>query len=60
MAVPKRRVSKSKSSSRKKANMKIQAPVLVACSSCKELIPPHRACPKCGMYKGREVVKVGE
>ncbi|WP_461246609.1 50S ribosomal protein L32 [Treponema sp. R6D11] len=57
MAVPKRRVSHSKTSSRK-ANWKLTAPALVACGSCGELIAPHRACPACGMYKGKEVVKV--
>jgi len=58
MAVPKRRVSKSKTSSRKSANMKLNPPALVACSSCGALIRPHRACPECGMYKGNQIVAV--
>ena len=58
MAVPKRRVSKSKSYSRKSANMKLEAPALVACGSCGALIRPHRACPECGMYTGKLVVEV--
>lgn len=29
---------------------------LVACTNCKEKIPSHVACPKCGYYKGKEVV----
>jgi len=58
MAVPKRRVSKAKTSSRKSANMKLNAPALVACKSCGALVRPHRVCPECGMYKGKQVVKV--
>ena len=26
------------------------------CTNCGEMIRPHRACPKCGFYKGKEVV----
>jgi large subunit ribosomal protein L32 len=28
----------------------------VKCSNCKTEIEPHKTCPKCGYYKGREVV----
>ena len=30
---------------------------LVKCSNCGEMIRPHRACPKCGFYKGEQVSK---
>ena len=26
------------------------------CPNCGEMIAPHRACPACGFYKGKEVV----
>ncbi|EKC46489.1 Ribosomal protein L32p, partial [human gut metagenome] len=29
-------------------------------STCGEVIKPHRVCPKCGSYKGKEVVSVKE
>jgi large subunit ribosomal protein L32 len=28
------------------------------CPACHEKMLPHRACPKCGEYKGRAVVEV--
>ena len=31
-------------------------PGMVACKECGEMIKPHRACPKCGSYKGKTVV----
>jgi large subunit ribosomal protein L32 len=30
----------------------------VTCSNCSALIPPHRICPQCGHFKGKEVVAV--
>jgi len=30
----------------------------VQCSNCSEMRLPHRVCPNCGYYKGREVVSV--
>ena len=27
------------------------------CPNCGEAIRPHRVCPKCGFYKGKEEVK---
>ncbi|WP_081589591.1 50S ribosomal protein L32, partial [Liquorilactobacillus vini] len=31
---------------------------LSACPNCGELRRPHRVCPSCGYYDGKEVVKV--
>ena len=33
-------------------------PLLETCPKCGEAIKPHRACTKCGTYKGKEVIKV--
>lgn len=33
---------------------------LVQCSNCGEMRLPHRVCPNCGHYKGREVVAIEE
>ncbi|NMH98852.1 50S ribosomal protein L32 [Pseudonocardia acidicola] len=58
MAVPKRRMSRSNTRSRR-AQWKAAAPTLVACSNraCREPKPPHVACPTCGTYDGRQVVR---
>lgn len=57
MAVPKKKVSKSRSRTRR-SHFKCAKPALATCSHCKSLIASHRACPNCGYYKGKEVVAV--
>ncbi|MGI6308752.1 MAG: 50S ribosomal protein L32 [Dethiobacteria bacterium] len=57
MAVPRGKISKSKRDKRR-ANWKIELPGLAKCSQCHEIKLPHRVCPLCGYYKGKEVVKV--
>ncbi|HET9896192.1 MAG TPA: 50S ribosomal protein L32 [Streptosporangiaceae bacterium] len=55
MAVPKRKMSRSNTRSRR-AQWKASAPSLVACSQCHEFKLPHTACPTCGTYNRRQVV----
>ncbi len=57
MAVPKRKTSHAKSSSRKTANMKKAAPALCECPQCHQPKLPHRVCPNCGYYDGKAVVE---
>lgn len=57
MAVPKNKVSKARRDKRR-ANWKLEAPALVKCPQCHGLKMPHRVCPNCGQYKGKEVIKV--
>ncbi|HEY8436544.1 MAG TPA: 50S ribosomal protein L32 [Haloplasmataceae bacterium] len=57
MAVPKRRTSKARRDKRR-THYKLEAPGLVQCPNCGEYIKPHRVCPECGHYKGREVIEV--
>jgi len=57
MAVPKRRTSKTKKRQRR-THFKIFAKTTTKCKNCEAVIKPHRACPECGFYKGKEVVKV--
>ncbi|WP_084678184.1 50S ribosomal protein L32 [Actinopolymorpha alba] len=54
MAVPKRRVSRSNTRSRR-AQWKASAPRLVTCANpaCRSPQLPHRACPACGQYGPR-------
>ena len=59
MAVPFRKVSKTRKNMRR-THYKITANGLVECSNCKEMIRPHRVCPKCGFYKGADTSKTVE
>ena len=59
MAVPFRRTSKTKKRMRR-THLKKSAVNVIACPKCGEPIRPHRACTKCGYYKGKEVIKVSE
>jgi large subunit ribosomal protein L32 len=56
MAVPKRKISKTKKRKRR-THWKSEAPGLVKCPKCDELVIPHRVCPHCGYYKDRKVVE---
>ena len=56
MAVPFRKVSKTRRNMRR-THYKITANGLVECSNCGAKIRPHRACPKCGFYKGADTSK---
>lgn len=57
MAVPKSKTSKARRDKRRSSVWKLDAPALVTCKHCKELITPHRVCGNCGHYNGKEVVK---
>ncbi len=56
MAVPFRKVSKTRRNMRR-THYKITANGLVECSNCGAKIRSHRACPKCGFYKGADTSK---
>jgi large subunit ribosomal protein L32 len=59
MPVPKRRHSRSRRDKRR-AHDGISEPAVSYCSNCQEPKLPHRICPSCGYYNGREVIKVSE
>ncbi|CAH2030995.1 50S ribosomal protein L32 [Trichlorobacter ammonificans] len=54
MAVPKKKTSKSRKNMRR-AHDFMTAPSLSVCPQCNEAKMPHRACPSCGTYKGKQV-----
>lgn len=56
MAVPFRKVSKTRRDMRR-THYKVTANGLVECTNCGAKIRPHRACPKCGFYKGVDTSK---
>ncbi len=57
MPNPKRRHSKRRKNNRR-AHHYLTAHALIECPNCHEQKLPHRACPHCGYYKGREIVEV--
>lgn len=56
MAVPRSKTSKAVTKRRQSINMKLKAPQLTECSNCGNLIRSHRVCPKCGFYRGRQII----
>lgn len=56
MHLPKRRHSNARTRKRRSHDA-LSVPNLVECPNCHEQKLPHRACPACGHYRGREVVK---
>ncbi len=56
MAVPKRRVSKTRRDKRR-THWKLSAPGLSRCPKCHEVKMPHRVCAACGFYNGKAIVK---
>ncbi|HEY6781368.1 MAG TPA: 50S ribosomal protein L32 [Thermoleophilaceae bacterium] len=55
MAVPKQRQSHSRTNKRRSQH-KISAPGIAHCPRCHAPRLPHRVCPNCGTYAGREIV----
>jgi large subunit ribosomal protein L32 len=55
MAVPKKRTSSARRDKRR-ANHKAAEPTLNRCPRCHSPRLPHRVCPTCGTYAGREVI----
>lgn len=56
MAVPKQKMSRSNTRSRRSANSKLSTPARSVCPQCGAAKLPHHVCPNCGFYKDREVV----
>ncbi len=55
MAVPKSKQSHARTTQRRSQH-KITAPTYNECPQCHSPRRPHRVCPVCGSYRGREVV----
>jgi large subunit ribosomal protein L32 len=59
MAVPKQKTSRSRRDMRR-AHDALHPPARSICPQCREPKLPHRVCPNCGTYRGREVIKTDE
>lgn len=56
---PKRKHSQGRRD-RRRANQALKISNLVMCNNCGEPRLPHRVCPSCGFFKGREVIEIKE
>jgi large subunit ribosomal protein L32 len=56
MAVPKRKTGRAKTNSRRSSH-KLTATAVSICPQCNEPKMPHRVCPECGYYNGKEIVE---
>jgi len=59
MAVPKKKISASRRGQRR-SHDSLSAVNAHACPNCGEPIAAHNACQACGMYNGKQVLKVKE
>ena len=57
--LPKRKLSKGRRD-RRRAHDALGIPNLTECSNCHQKMLPHRVCPHCGQYRGRQVLDVSE
>ena len=58
MPNPKHKHSRERRDKRRTQKLRITPPGMSVCPQCHEPKQPHRVCPKCGYYKGREVIAV--
>ena len=56
-ALPKKKVSRRRRDNRR-SHISLSLSTLVACPNCRRQIPPHQACPHCGQFRNRQVIKV--
>ncbi len=45
---------------KRRSHHALKAPNLIQCPNCAKPALPHRVCPACGFYKGRQVVQTSE
>lgn len=55
MALPKRKHSQARRDKRR-SHWKLTTLSLTRCGQCAKPIRPHRVCPSCGFYRGRQAV----
>ncbi len=57
MAVPKRRMSRSRTHKRRANHDKLTPVHLSACPNCGSPVRSHHVCKECGTYRGRQIVE---
>jgi large subunit ribosomal protein L32 len=58
MPVPKKRHSNCRQGKRRASNYRLTAATISRCPQCGGPTLPHHACPTCGTYRGRQVLKL--
>jgi large subunit ribosomal protein L32 len=58
MAVPKRKMSKSKTRSRRASAWTLDPSPRSVCPRCSSIRKPHTVCANCGWYNGRQAIDV--
>ncbi len=58
MAVPKKKTTRARRDKRRANQNIVKLANLSECPQCHNPKLPHRACPTCGYYKGRQVIEV--
>ncbi len=56
-AHPKKKYSHANQGDRR-SHLALKAMQLVPCPQCKTLKRPHVACPRCGTYRGRQILTI--
>ncbi|HEY32090.1 MAG TPA: 50S ribosomal protein L32 [Dehalococcoidia bacterium] len=56
-ALPKRKTAKARKNKRR-SHHAWSEPTLVECPQCHSPKLPHRVCPTCGSYAGRDVIEI--
>jgi large subunit ribosomal protein L32 len=59
MPLPKRKTSRMRARQRK-AGKRYRGLQTVKCPSCGAATRPHRVCPACGVYQGKQVLTMAE
>jgi large subunit ribosomal protein L32 len=59
MAVPKQKTSRARRDKRRSHDA-LKPPPRATCPQCGDPKLPHRVCPTCGTYRGRELVQTSE
>jgi len=57
MSVSKKRKSRAKTK-RGRSHQALTKSNLIKCSKCGKSTTPHRVCPFCGSYQGKEIIKL--
>lgn len=57
MPLPKQKHTKSRRN-RRRSHLALKAQVFGICQKCGQSVLPHRVCPNCGVYQGKEVIDV--
>ena len=59
MPVPKKKTSRSKRNMRR-SHDGLTAVTTITCKNCDSPMRPHRVCPSCGQYRGKQIVEIAQ